>query len=98
MPYTLSSVIKDHLYCKTFIQNDLIIKYTYGLLKSLEYLEVIILPYQKSKQIAHRDIKPSNILLNDKGEAKLCDFGSAKVLVQGQKNISYICSRYYRSP
>jgi hypothetical protein len=50
MPYTLSSVIKDHLYCKTFIQNDLIIKYTYGLLKSLEYLEVIILPYQSQSK------------------------------------------------
>lgn len=30
--------------------------------------------------------------------AKLCDFGSAKVLTEGQKNISYICSRYYRAP
>jgi glycogen synthase kinase 3 beta len=30
--------------------------------------------------------------------AKLCDFGSAKVLAAGQKNIAYICSRYYRAP
>lgn len=29
---------------------------------------------------------------------KLCDFGSAKVLVRGERNISYICSRYYRAP
>lgn len=29
---------------------------------------------------------------------KLCDFGSAKVLVPGEPNISYICSRYYRAP
>jgi serine/threonine protein kinase len=26
------------------------------------------------------------------------DFGSAKVLVKGEPNISYICSRYYRAP
>ncbi|KAF4389715.1 hypothetical protein F8388_009848 [Cannabis sativa] len=26
------------------------------------------------------------------------DFGSAKVLVTGEPNISYICSRYYRAP
>ena len=29
---------------------------------------------------------------------KLCDFGSAKRLVKDEKNVSYICSRYYRSP
>ena len=47
--------------------------------------------------MCHRDIKPSNILINNK-ELKLCDFGSAKCLVEGEKNISYICSRYYRAP
>jgi serine/threonine protein kinase len=31
-------------------------------------------------------------------QLKLCDFGSAKVLVKGEPNISYICSRYYRAP
>lgn len=29
---------------------------------------------------------------------KLCDFGSAKLLVKGEPNVSYICSRYYRAP
>ncbi len=29
---------------------------------------------------------------------KLCDFGSAKRLVPGEPNVSYICSRYYRAP
>lgn len=29
---------------------------------------------------------------------KLCDFGSAKFLVRGEPNVSYICSRYYRAP
>ncbi|KAH1259208.1 Shaggy-related protein kinase alpha [Glycine max] len=31
-------------------------------------------------------------------QVKICDFGSAKVLVKGEPNISYICSRYYRAP
>eukprot|EP01018_Ginkgo_biloba_P015177 Gb_08050 [translate_table: standard] len=31
-------------------------------------------------------------------QVKLCDFGSAKVLVKGEPNIAYICSRYYRAP
>ena len=29
---------------------------------------------------------------------KLCDFGSAKRIVKGESNVSYICSRYYRAP
>ncbi|MBA0796344.1 hypothetical protein Gohar_007121, partial [Gossypium harknessii] len=29
---------------------------------------------------------------------KICDFGSAKMLVPGEPNISYICSRFYRAP
>lgn len=29
---------------------------------------------------------------------KLCDFGSAKRIIKGEANVSYICSRYYRAP
>jgi len=29
---------------------------------------------------------------------KLCDFGSAKRVLKGEVNVSYICSRYYRAP
>jgi serine/threonine protein kinase len=29
---------------------------------------------------------------------KVCDFGSAKRIVKGEVNVSYICSRYYRAP
>lgn len=48
--------------------------------------------------MCHRDIKPSNILINSSNEAKYCDFGSAKILDEGGKNVVYICSRYYRAP
>jgi serine/threonine protein kinase len=36
--------------------------------------------YLATKSITHRDIKPSNILVNTKGEVKLCDFGVSKKL------------------
>ncbi|CAH8447856.1 unnamed protein product [Dicrocoelium dendriticum] len=65
--------------------------YMYQLLRSLAYIH--------HKGICHRDIKPQNLLLNPStGVLKLCDFGSAKVLVRGEPNVSYICSRYYRAP
>ncbi|KAJ9147138.1 hypothetical protein P3X46_029331 [Hevea brasiliensis] len=49
--------------------------------------------------VCHRDVKPQNLLVDPlTHQVKLCDFGSAKVLVQGEANISYICSRYYRAP
>ena len=55
--------------------------------------------YIHSLGICHRDIKPQNLLLNTKSHAvRLCDFGSAKILVKGEANVSYICSRYYRAP
>ncbi|CAD5315778.1 unnamed protein product [Arabidopsis thaliana] len=43
--------------------------------------------------------QPQNLLVNPHThQLKICDFGSAKVLVKGEPNISYICSRYYRAP
>lgn len=63
----------------------------YQLFRSLAYIH--------SLGICHRDIKPQNLLLDPKsGVLKLCDFGSAKHLVRGEPNVSYICSRYYRAP
>lgn len=65
--------------------------YIYQLFRSLAYIH--------SQGICHRDIKPQNLLLDPTtGVLKLCDFGSAKILVEHEPNVSYICSRYYRAP
>ncbi|KAI4365722.1 hypothetical protein MLD38_021686 [Melastoma candidum] len=66
--------------------------YSYQIFRALAYIHNCI-------GVCHRDIKPQNLLVNPHThQLKLCDFGSAKVLVRGEPNISYICSRYYRSP
>eukprot|EP00039_Didymoeca_costata_P019599 m.338198 g.338198 ORF g.338198 m.338198 type:complete len:391 (+) comp18338_c0_seq1:121-1293(+) len=65
--------------------------YVYQMFRSLAFVH--------NMGVCHRDIKPQNLLVNPQtGVLKLCDFGSAKVLVPGEANVSYICSRYYRAP
>jgi glycogen synthase kinase 3 beta len=57
------------------------------------------LAYLHCKDLCHRDIKPQNLLLDANDlRLKICDLGSAKQLVPGEVNVSYICSRYYRAP
>ncbi|XVE73912.1 hypothetical protein DITRI_Ditri11bG0156700 [Diplodiscus trichospermus] len=66
--------------------------YTYQIFRALNYLHHVV-------GVCHRDIKPQNLLVNPRThQLKICDFGSAKILVPGETNISYICSRYYRAP
>src|SRR6201990_483660 len=65
--------------------------YIYQLFRALAYIH--------SQGICHRDIKPQKLSLDPTtGILKLCDFGSAKILVENEPNVSYICSRYYRAP
>ncbi|URE44676.1 SHAGGY-related protein kinase [Musa troglodytarum] len=66
--------------------------YMYQIFRGLAYVHNVL-------RVCHRDVKPQNLLVDPlTHQVKLCDFGSAKVLVKGEANISYICSRYYRAP
>ncbi|GFR60047.1 glycogen synthase kinase-3 [Elysia marginata] len=91
VPETVYRVARHYSKSKQTIPILYIKLYVYQLFRSLAYIH--------SQGVCHRDIKPQNLLLDpETGVLKLCDFGSAKVLVRGEPNVSYICSRYYRAP
>jgi len=91
IPETVYKVARQYSKQKQTIPVLFIKLYMYQLFRSLAYIH--------SNGICHRDIKPQNLLLDpESGILKLCDFGSAKHLVRGEPNVSYICSRYYRAP
>uniref|UniRef100_A0AAG5CR95 Protein kinase domain-containing protein n=1 Tax=Anopheles atroparvus TaxID=41427 RepID=A0AAG5CR95_ANOAO len=91
IPETVYKVARHYAKNKQTIPINFIRLYMYQLFRSLAYIH--------SLGICHRDIKPQNLLLNpETAVLKLCDFGSAKQLLDGEPNVSYICSRYYRAP
>lgn len=91
IPETIYKVARHHSKQKQTIPISYIKLYMYQLFRSLAYIHAL--------GVCHRDIKPQNLLLDpETGVLKLCDFGSAKHLVRGEPNVSYICSRYYRAP
>lgn len=65
-------------------------KISIAVLKGLIYL-------REQHQIMHRDVKPSNILVNSRGEIKMCDFGVSGQLIDSMAN-SFVGTRSYMSP
>ena len=91
IPETVYRVMRHYVKMKQSVPILLVKMYAYQMFRALAYVH--------SLGICHRDIKPQNLLVDPATHIlKLCDFGSAKKLVKGEPNVSYICSRYYRAP
>lgn len=91
VPETVYSISRHHQKLKTPLPLLYVKLYLYQLSRALCHIHAL--------GICHRDIKPQNLLVDPATQRlKLCDFGSAKALVKGEPNVSYICSRYYRAP
>jgi len=91
IPETIHRTLRNHTKAKKLVPIMYTKVYMYQVCRAIAYIH--------SLGICHRDIKPQNLLLNTRThDVKLCDFGSAKVLVKGEANVAYICSRYYRAP
>lgn len=75
-------------------------KFSDAHLKSLCHQMLAGLAYLHHKGVIHRDIKGSNILLNNRGELKLADFGLAR-FYQKRRRTDYtnrVITLWYRPP
>jgi serine/threonine protein kinase len=91
IPDTLQKTLRNFMRTQKQIPLIYLKLYSYQIIRALAYIH--------SLGICHRDIKPPNILVDPETQIlKLCDFGSAKILVRGEPNVSYIASRPYRAP
>jgi len=83
----------DKFYARVFkngrnIPEHVLGKIAFSVVTALHYLH-------KKLKVIHRDVKPSNILVNTKGEVKMCDFGISGYLVDSvAKTIDAGCKPY----
>lgn len=77
--------------CRNVIQAENIRLFLVQFLRGLSFCH--------SRRILHRDLKPQNLLINDKGELKLADFGLARAKSVPTKTYSNeVVTLWYRPP
>ena len=68
--------------------------FIYQLLRGLKFIH--------SAGVLHRDLKPANLLLNDKCDLKICDFGLARAHPSSEDRqgsmAEHVVTRWYRAP
>lgn len=79
---------------QTLKQNDL----SKGEIRSILFQLFSALAYIHKHGYFHRDIKPENILVQDRVQIKLADFGLARETRSCPPLTDYVSTRWYRSP
>ena len=88
-----------------YLEHDLMgliarkIKFSVAQIKCIMKQMLEGLAYIHSKNIIHRDLKTANILLNNKGETKICDFGLSRLPKPRSKPLTVrVMTLLYRAP
>jgi len=69
------------------VPEDVLARITASMVKGLRFLK-------DELQIMHRDVKPTNVLVNRKGQVKLCDFGVSGQLEKSLAKTNIGCQSY----
>ncbi|KAI8805611.1 kinase-like domain-containing protein [Cladochytrium replicatum] len=77
LEYATSGELFDRIAPDIGVGEELAHFYFKQLIAGMEYLH--------ANGVAHRDLKPENLLLDDRGNLKISDFGLATVFIQGGK-------------
>lgn len=89
--YIENGNLKDMIHKKELAVGD-IRKYFRGLISAIEYCHDFA-------KVMHRDIKPENILIDDKNNIKLADFGVSQLFENGDDTLSNKAgTKFYFSP
>ena len=88
------SLDKFYMTCKDAsktIPEEILGKIAFSVISALDYLH-------KHLSVIHRDVKPSNMLINRKGNVKMCDFGISGYLVNSWAKTQEVGCKHYMSP
>ncbi|KAJ3343502.1 hypothetical protein HDU93_008161 [Gonapodya sp. JEL0774] len=77
----------DKLETSDGVPEDVLARIVWSVVKGLQFLK-------DELSIIHRDVKPTNILMNTKGEVKLCDFGVSGQLEKSLAKTNIGCQPY----
>ncbi len=69
------------------VPEDVLARITGSMVRGLSFLK-------DQLQIMHRDVKPTNVLINQKGQVKLCDFGVSGQLEKSLAKTNIGCQSY----
>ncbi|RPD78197.1 kinase-like protein [Lentinus tigrinus ALCF2SS1-7] len=69
------------------VPEDVLARITGSMVRGLKFLK-------DELQIIHRDVKPTNVLMNRKGQVKLCDFGVSGQLEKSLAKTNIGCQSY----
>jgi len=69
------------------VPEDVLARITQSMVRGLKFLK-------DELQIMHRDVKPTNVLVNRKGQVKLCDFGVSGQLEKSLAKTNIGCQSY----